>query len=182
MSPDEHASTGRLAHTGDVPRTGAFPRNPYAPKSAAELSATDGGSCPSWAWDHSAHAKNNEAVQLLRSLPLPRPLPPVYTHSVYRAEPELRSTKQRLLHIFTVCVCAGVGVWMVVFVDWRDGRGMGAPVNPPGVPYRRHVFSGVQEWAHEKLAKLKLDPRAMHEQRRRALEEQQQTAAAAKAQ
>ena len=150
MTPDERKSTGNFSHTGDVPRTGPFPRHPYLPKSAESLNALDGASCPSWAWNNAAPGvANSEAALLLRSLPFPRPLPPVYTHATYRAAPELGDRRRRLLHIFTLVLTTYLGLWCVFSDDWQP-KG-----KPPG---RDHIFTPARKWWKKTLAELEGGP------------------------
>jgi hypothetical protein len=92
---------------------------------------------------------NSEAAILLRSLPFPRPLPPVYTHATYRAAPELGDRRRRLLHVFTIVLTTYVGLWCVFSDDWE----------PKGKPAGHdHIFTPARKWWKETIAELERDP------------------------
>jgi hypothetical protein len=133
---------------GDIPRTGAFPTNPYRQLTEAEINCTDGASCPSYPWDHSPHAHNNERMQLLRNLPYPHPLPPVYTHSPgYRPSAELRKPSQRLLHVLSVLLCTAVPRWVMFGIDTTTGGSEGhrSDDGRPQMPLQRAMRARVAE-------------------------------------
>jgi len=153
MTLQEHATTDSRALPGDIPRTGDFPTNPYRQLTEAELNCTDGASCPSYPWDHSPHAHNNERMQLLRNLPYPHPLPPVYTHSPgYRPSPELRNPGQRLIHVLAVVLCTTIPLWIFMGPESATG-GSNAPQQ------KRQL--AIQTWSQQRIAELRRTPAEM---------------------
>jgi hypothetical protein len=151
---EEEKSTGLDAYVGDVPRNGPFPRHPYLPLTEAEANATDGGTCPSWAWD------NAEAIgtkrPAFRAFAPPHPLPPVYRTGSYRAPPELADRGRRLLHMFSIVLCGGIAVKLVLFTDWDTPRNGG-----------NHAFTGIQRAFRARMTAMNRPPSAVkHEQTR----------------
>lgn len=141
QSAAERASTGNEAEVGDVPRDGPFPSHPYlGPPVEHGPTAT----CPNMSWVPSP------AGDVIRQLPFPRPLPPVYTHAIYSPPGELNTRNKRLLHVFSIVLCAGLGTYLTLFADWDD------PAH--GRPHGNHVFSGVQQWARDRMKLLMQGP------------------------
>ena len=134
-----------LGPTGEGP----MGRNPFAPKSYEALNALDGATCPSWAWNNApASSGHREAARLMASLPYPRPLPPCYTHAQFRAPGDLADRWRRVFHVFTVLLCSGIAIGMVLSEDSPEQQ---ARERASGRP---HIFAPIRTRWKAFLARL----------------------------
>ncbi len=151
MSPELRQTTGPNAETSEVPRDGPMPRNPFEPYTAEEIACTDGATSPSYAWLTSPHAKFNESQKLLKALPYPHPLPPVYTHSVgYRPSPELRHPWQRMTHVVAVFLTTIISAGVFFFVEPTHKLSDGT--------IHRSERMAIHHWMDRQLALLRRTP------------------------